>query len=404
MLALGLTLMTSDADAARKKRARQPAPDRYGSIVIDADTGNVLLADRADRKLHPASLTKMMTLLLTFEALAEHRLRPGDYIRVSSRAANVAPSKLGIPSGGALRVDEAIQAVTVKSANDISVALAEALGGSESKFAEKMNARARSIGMVGTRFVNASGLPDQRQISTPRDMALLARYIITNYPQYYGYFGKRSFYYAGRTYPNHNKLMNAYPGMDGMKTGYVNASGYNLVASARQGNRRLIGVVFGGKSANSRNQNMADLLNQGFKIKPKPILEIAKTVVKPPPSPLPVTGFALADNAPVPLNEYVTEGSFQKKEGQSPEMETTGLGWAVQIGAYQSRLVTDRALDQALRQLPRELANARAVVAPLKSESEGWLFRARLGNLTQDQAKQACSYFRGCLLIAPERF
>jgi D-alanyl-D-alanine carboxypeptidase len=214
--------------------------------------------------LHPASLTKVMTLMLLFDALDAGTVRLNDRIYVSSHAASQQPSKLGLTAGSSIRVEDAILSIVTKSANDMSVAVAEHIAGSESRFAARMTQRAHAIGMSRTNFVNASGLHDLSQVSSARDMATLARYIIVRYPNYYRYFGTKQFTYRGKTMTNHNRLMQSYAGMDGFKTGFINASGFNLIASARHGNTRLIGVVFGGKTWKSRNDHMASLLDTGF--------------------------------------------------------------------------------------------------------------------------------------------
>lgn len=241
----------------------KPNP-KYASIVMDADTGMVLYSRRADAERHPASLTKMMTLLMTFDALKDGRIRLRDRVRISRHAASMVPSKLDLPVGSSIRVKDAIEALVTKSANDVAVALAERLGGTENRFALQMTRRAKQIGMTHTRFKNASGLHHRYQVTTARDMAKLGRYLINNYPEYYGYFSHKNFTYQGKTYKNHNKMLSTYDGMDGIKTGYINASGFNLVASARRGNNRVIGVVFGGRTSRSRNAHMKKLLDQGF--------------------------------------------------------------------------------------------------------------------------------------------
>ena len=238
---------------------------KYASIVIDAESGTVLSQRYADKILHPASLTKMMTLLLVFEELEKGSLRLYDRINVSRTAANAVPSKLGLKPGSTIRVKDAILALVTKSANDVAIAVAEHLEGSEKAFARKMTEKARYIGMTRTIFRNASGLHNRRQVSTARDIARLSRYLIKRYPQYYKYFSTTRFSYGGKTYRSHNKLMGRYVGMDGLKTGYISASGYNLAASVKRGNKRIIGVVFGGRKAKSRNIHMANILDRGFK-------------------------------------------------------------------------------------------------------------------------------------------
>jgi len=241
------------------------ANPKYAALVMDADTGMILFQRYADKKVHPASLTKIMTLLLAFEAMEQKRLSLYQRIKISKHAANMVPSKLGLAPGSSIRVQDAIFALVTKSANDVAVAMAEQLGGSERNFAKMMTAKAREIGMRNTTFKNASGLHHPYQVSTARDMAILGRYVISRYPDQYKYFSKAKFTYDGKTYRNHNRLLGKYKGMDGMKTGYIQASGFNLMASAVQSNRRLIGVVFGGRTSKTRNAHMAKILDQSFR-------------------------------------------------------------------------------------------------------------------------------------------
>jgi D-alanyl-D-alanine carboxypeptidase len=269
LLALCLLMVLSAFPAHANKK--------YASIVIDADTGAVVSQRYADKVLHPASLTKMMTMMMAFEALENRKISLNDRIRISHHAASMQPSKLDLPAGSTIKVDDAIKALAVKSANDIAVAMAEFLGGSETNFANMMTKKAQSIGMSKTRFMNASGLHDPRQVTTARDMARLSRYLIHRYPDYYHYFSMKSFSYRGKTYGTHHHLMKTYPGMDGLKTGYILASGFNLAASAKQDGRRLIGVVFGGRTSRSRNDHMKVILDRGFSaIKKAPYYKIIK--------------------------------------------------------------------------------------------------------------------------------
>ena len=237
---------------------------KYASIVMDADTGLILHQRHADKKLHPASLTKVMTLLMVFEALDQGKITLDDRMRVSKHAAGMAPSKLDLKAGSTIKVKDGIYALVTKSANDVAAVFAEHLGGTESGFARLMTVRAHELGMTKTTFKNASGLHNPGQISSARDMARLARYVITHHPEQYRYFSTKNFSYQGRSYHNHNRLMESYKGMDGMKTGFIQPSGFNLVASAVRNNHRLIGVVFGGRSTQSRNAHMANLLDNGF--------------------------------------------------------------------------------------------------------------------------------------------
>lgn len=238
--------------------------ERHAALILDANTGTVLHGDDADELRHPASLTKMMTLYLTFETLETGRLKMSDMITISERAAAVAPSKLDLAPGDAISVSDAIKAVITKSANDIAVALAEKIGGSEANFVRLMNTRAREIGMSKTHFENASGLPNDDQVTTARDMATLALHLQDDYPAYYPLFATSAFSYQGKTYRNHNTMLNNFAGIDGIKTGYTRASGFNLVTSLRRGERHLIGVVFGGETAAARNGEMRILLTRAL--------------------------------------------------------------------------------------------------------------------------------------------
>ncbi len=239
---------------------------RYAAIVVDANTGEVLYSKYPDSQRYPASITKIMTLYLTFEALQSGRLSLSDRLVVSPHAASMAPTKLGLRPGETITVDEAMRAIAVKSANDMAVALAERIGGSEERFAALMTLRARELGMNNTHFANASGLPNARQLSSARDIAILSRAVMRDYPQYYGYFGLRQFAYHGEVMGNHNHLLESMPGVDGLKTGYTTASGFNLAASAERDGRRLIAVVLGGSSTAARDNNVQDLLTTGFDV------------------------------------------------------------------------------------------------------------------------------------------
>lgn len=262
LLMWGLLLIPTHAHA--KQKSDRVYTEKYAAFVMDADTGLILHRENANKTLHPASLTKMMTLLMVFDAIERGKLKLHHRVRISEHAASMVPSKLDLPVGSSIKVEDAIFSLVTKSANDVAVALGEKLGGSEAGFALMMTKKAREIGMTKTRFKNASGLHDPRQVSTARDMARLARTIITKYPQYYHYFSTEKFTYQGKTYKSHNRLMKSYEGMDGMKTGYIRASGFNLVSSAVRNDRRIIGVVFGGRTGRLRNAQMEILLDQAF--------------------------------------------------------------------------------------------------------------------------------------------
>jgi D-alanyl-D-alanine carboxypeptidase len=242
------------------KRSTYEPP--YAAIVVDANSGRVLHAANPDSRRHPASITKVMTLYLLFEQVETGRLKLDTPLTVSARAAAQAPSKLNLKPGQTIKVEDAIKALVTKSANDAAVVVAEAIAGSEDEFARMMTRKARALGMNSTVYANASGLPDDEQITTARDQALLGRAIQDRFPRQYRYFAISSFYYGGRAIRNHNHLLGRVAGVDGIKTGYIRASGFNLVASVRRGNRHLVAVVMGGTSAGSRDARMRSLIEQ----------------------------------------------------------------------------------------------------------------------------------------------
>ncbi|KKO04498.1 hypothetical protein LCGC14_0083240 [marine sediment metagenome] len=240
------------------------ANPKYAGFVIDANNGQVLYSENADAPRYPASLTKMMTLYMTFDALKNGRASLGSQMPVSAYAAGRPPSKLGLKSGSTLTVEEGIYALVTKSANDAAVVLAEFLAGSESSFAEQMTAKARRIGMRATTFRNANGLPDNAQRTTARDMATLGIALREHFPEYYKYFSTRSYSFRGRRLGNHNRVLGRFQGTDGIKTGYINASGFNLVSSVARDGKSLVAVVMGGRSGRSRDDHMVELLNRYF--------------------------------------------------------------------------------------------------------------------------------------------
>jgi D-alanyl-D-alanine carboxypeptidase len=242
-----------------------PVSASVSSLVVEVGTGRTLQSNDADRPRYPASLTKMMTLYLLYDELARGKIKMSTRMRVSRRAASMPPSNLGLRPGTSISVRDAILALTTKSANDVSVVIAEALAGSERRFAQRMTKQARALGMRRTTFRNASGLHHPQQKTTARDMALLGRALVRNHPNRYRYFATRSFVYRQTRHHNHNSLLATYPGMDGIKTGYTRAAGYNLVASAKRGNTRLIGVVMGSSSSGARTATMTELLDLGFR-------------------------------------------------------------------------------------------------------------------------------------------
>ncbi len=237
---------------------------RYASIVVDDASGRVTEAVNADESRYPASLTKLMTLYMAFEAMRTGRLALNEAVPISVHAASMEPTKLGLLPGAVITVQEAILAIVTKSANDAACALGERIGGDEERFAQIMTLRARALGMTHSTFRNASGLPDPGQTTTARDLAVLAHHLIEDFPDQYHYFSVAEFYFRGRVIPNHDRMLTDYEGADGLKTGYTIAAGHNLVTSAKRGNVRLIGVVMGAASNTERDVHMASLLDDGF--------------------------------------------------------------------------------------------------------------------------------------------
>lgn len=232
----------------------------FSTIVVDAKTGEVIDASRADELRHPASLAKIMTLYLLFSELEAGRLKLNSDIRISPDAAKQPPSKLGLSAGQSIKVEDAIKALVTRSANDVAVAVAEVIAGDEDSFARLMTQRARSIGMSKTVFKNASGLPDADQVTTARDMALLGLAVQDRFPKYYDYFSTRVFRWRGVAIGNHNRLLGSVAGVDGIKTGYTRASGFNLVSSVRRDGRHIVAVVMGGRTGAARDAHMRELI------------------------------------------------------------------------------------------------------------------------------------------------
>lgn len=432
--------LPAEAEAAHRKghkaktshyKRRPPVipADRYAAIVIDAVDGRVLSAENADKRLSPASLTKMMTLYLTFDAIRDGRLRKNTRIPVSVRASRQEPSALGLVAGSSIRVEDAILGLVTKSANDAAVALGEAIGGSEARFAQIMTARAQALGMTNTRFMNASGLYHPEQRSTARDMATLGQALLRDHPTEYRYFRTPRFTWVGRTFENHNRLMETYQGMDGIKTGYVRQSGFNLVASAVRGGRRLIGVVFGGRTTASRNARMAELLDDGFeKIRrlPPPVVAAADApqfnamglalrdgeaysgegdiaedravpaVATPTRIERPRTAVIVPPPRPQPRPAPVVDTSVPRVIPPAP-----AGGFAVQIGAFATPDAGMDALKVAQRKVSAQVARrAVPVVVPLIT-SRGTIYRARLTGLDRRTAERTCRALKGgCLILA----
>lgn len=483
-------VMAHAPDADAKKRARSSKKQtvsraagvndpRYAALIMNPVTGEIYHQQGADARRYPASLTKMMTLYLLFEALDKKKISLDDRMYVSSLAAHQPQTNLSLDSGDRIEVETAIKSLVVRSANDVSVVVAEALGGDVETFAEMMTAKARALGMRNTVFKNPNGLPNSEQRTTARDMAKLGIALKRDFPRYYKYFSTLQFSHNGVTYYTHNRVMLRYAGVDGIKTGYIGASGFNLVTSANRGGRPLIGVVLGGSSGRWRDDRMIALLNstyqtissrgaapgkwfpgnlplkQGAKaagidptmdvatipstidasgvpeaadtedggadelaqleaiearraapvrapittgtvpvLAPAPFVKAMKTKGKETTDPNAVDHneidhnipFAMAnpEQAPMPPNTEVI-----RVPGEVKRAPTTDVGWGIQVGAFSTRALADQAVQNALESAARQLIGARpAVVGP--NSGGGAIYRARINNISQTQAKRAC--------------
>ncbi|MER8743834.1 D-alanyl-D-alanine carboxypeptidase [Mesorhizobium sp. M1004] len=430
ILALAMSFVV--ADAASSMAARSSA------IVVDAKTGKVLYSSDANGRRYPASLTKMMTLYLTFEAMAKGRISRNTPVPFSAKAAAEPPTKLGVKAGGAVSVETAILSMVTKSANDSATALGELLGGSESNFARMMTAKARALGMDGTVFRNANGLPDPGQFTTAHDMAMLGIALREHYPQYYGYFSQRSFLYGRQRINGHNRLLGRIKGVDGIKTGYTRASGFNLVSSVSDGNRRLVAVVMGGTSGRSRDNQMAGLINAYM---PRASTRGGGALVAKAGGDNPAKALAKVF---LPKHDDPTSADEQSAEGQSadeqtvaaveepapvvktrkvktvivtaPKVETAQIvaayaeptpvspqavdpvntasvpaGWAVQVASSPKQSEAQAFLDKTAKLAPKVLGAASGFTVAFEKDGETY-YRARFGGFrSKDAAWNACN-------------
>lgn len=437
ILALAMTFVV--ADAASSMAARSAA------IVIDAKTGKVLYSSNADGRRYPASLTKMMTLYLAFEAMANGKISKNSRVVFSANAAAEPPTKLGVRRGGAITVETAILSMVTKSANDSATALGELLGGNEANFAHMMTAKARALGMKGTVFRNAHGLPNPGQFTTARDMAVLGIALREHFPQYYGYFSQRSFLYGRRRINGHNRLLGRIKGVDGIKTGYTRASGYNLVSSVDDGDRRIVAVVIGGKSGGSRDNQMAALIKtympkassrgSGMLVAKagggNPISALAKVFL--PKRDAPTPDSRPDDDAPDddaiaslveetdPAIEEATPVVQTRPVSQTKKVDTVAAataddvatarvaaayaepaavdpvntasvpsGWAVQVASSPKQSEAQALLDETSKQAPSILADATGFTVAFEKDGVTY-YRARFGFGSKTAAWKACN-------------
>jgi len=356
------------------------------AIIMDVATGEVLFEKDARVGMSPASMTKIMTAHMVFDALKNKKISMNTKFKISKRAARQPPSKLNLSAGSSITVKNAILALITKSANDVATVVAENLGKSERNFAKLMTKKARKLGMTRTTFKNASGLPNRGQLSTARDMAILGIAIRKNHPNFFKLFKTKSFVYKGIKYTNHNNLLSNYSGTDGIKTGYTNASGFNLVASVERNGQRIIGVVFGGKKARSRDKHMINLLNKYFKTSPsKPLVRIAK------PSEIPKARPKI-----IIAEKNVRNFKIPAKANKTLYSENIQDNWFVQIGAFKNRLNAHKAARNARNIVPEQLGNLPASLSKITKTNNAnnnleYLWRVRFIELAENQARSVCA-------------
>ncbi len=366
-------------------------------IVIDAENGKALAEHNADAENHPASLTKMMTLYLLFEAIEQGKVKLDQQFTASRWASAQAPSKLGLIDGQAISVRDLILGIVTKSANDAAVTVAENMAGSEPAFAERMTQKARALGMTQTVYRNASGLPNPAQLTTARDLARLALALYRDFPKEYAYFATEEFTYNGATYTNHNHLMHAFEGMDGIKTGYIRASGFNLAASAVRDNHRLIGIVMGGLTAHARDMEMAQLLNTAFAGR------TAAPTVQTADNDEDAEQNTLAHGAAHTLAQLSPVGRAEAATPPRPRNARDSVErWSIQVGAFAQQVAAEKAASTALSRLPAAKGRSVQVLAPGQSER---YFRARIVNFSEREAEKACRALHKkhvqCAVVAP---
>jgi D-alanyl-D-alanine carboxypeptidase len=439
------------ADARRRKKYRGVGyTPPYAAIVVDANTGQVLHSANADATRHPASLTKIMTLYLLFEQLEAGKLRLNSELKVSSNAASQSPSKLGVRPGQTIDVEDAILALVTKSANDVAVVIAEAIGGDEEDFAKLMTRKARALGMARTTYTNASGLPDPAQVTTARDQATLGRAVQERFPKYYAYFKTQRFRYGNRIIGNHNRLVGRVEGVDGIKTGYIRASGFNLVSSMKRDGRHIVAVVLGGSSGRTRDARMRTLLEGHIeeaslrRTAPKliEVAEAARTRVavaaptevraKPEPVGRPMALAAMPTPKPGsadPIKPIMVK-TVSVRRGSAPAATATGQAvqalaaertvasagtrvalasashdrpsssrphvkgdWVIQVGAFPAESLAHDRLKEA-QSMGRTVLTRAAPFTERVVKGDTTLYRARFAGFDRDAAEAACNYFK----------
>lgn len=416
--ALGIGLATAQPASANSK---------YAAIVYDVNAGKTLFSRHADARRFPASLTKMMTLYVLFEQIEAGKYNLHSRLKVSKTAASRPPSKLGLRPGSTITVKSAILALVTKSANDVAAVVAENISGSEANFGVKMTRTARRIGMKSTTFRNASGLPNSRQHTTARDMVKLGLALQTRFPAYYRYFNTTSFKHAGRSYRNHNRLLRSVKGVDGIKTGYTRASGFNLVSNVRTGNRHIIAVVMGGRTGKSRDAHMRQLiarhLPKGKRVRGGSVVvasagQLVGPAPRPPVKPV-LASLQVATGTHNPpkaaaATAYVAEKPEPKAASPMPPATLARAdasvavpdGWLIQIGAVPSRSAAIDLLATAQTKASKTLRHTKSYTEPVEKGGTT-LHRARFAGFdNKASARRACRILKkkkfACLALPPQ--
>ena len=421
LLSFGAVLAPLSEAAAADSRIK-------AAIIVDANTNNVLYSRSADVLRSPASLTKIMTLYVLFAYMRAGKVTYKTEFKVTPHAAGQAPTKLGLKPGSTIKVEDAILALVTKSANDAAAVIAENLGGSEPNFARIMTQTAHNLGMKNTTFRNASGLPNDEQLTTARDMAILAMHIMRDYPEYYGVFETKYFTYRGARYRNHNRLLFGYRGTDGIKTGYTRASGFNLTASVRRDDKHLVGVVLGGRTGAQRDAALRALLDQHWSKatsgKPKPSTSFIASLLGPatlPPPPSRKPAFALASATPSPVMPVpaIEEGDASSPGDSvraslspnrpAPRVSTSRASYAgnyhVQVGAFTSESDAQNRLGMVRQRAPSLLDGHQPFTASFTQGSTEW-YRARFAGFSKTDALSTCDSLKRlrleCIAMAAE--
>ncbi len=390
------------------------AAARYSAMVVDGHTGKILYSKHGDALRFPASLTKIMTLYVLFDQMDEGKFHPNTRLKVSKNASKQAPSKLGLKPGSTIRVSDAIKALVTKSANDVAVTVAENISGSEAKFAKLMTAKAREIGMRKTVFKNASGLPNKNQVSTARDMITMANRLMFDHPEKYKNFSRKYFKYKSKKYRNHNRLLFDYKGTDGIKTGYTRASGFNLLANVRRGNKHLIAVVFGGRTSGKRNAAMRSILNKAMpkaiarlprKHRPKPKKKSVRVATS-----LQFPAKAAANAQPEPFKQRTKQGAPETVASLPPETaarnQTTHKGsYHIQVGAYARQTDAMQRLAAIQVEAGDVISGHMPLSVPLHDAKRN-LYRARFAGFSRTAANSTCSQLKRraitCVVMSAE--